>query len=84
MTNTYDPAADAPDDDSLAVPVGGNALNPDGEATHNEDKLGAGTPAGTPQPNDDAGPDDDLDAPDDDDVDDDVIGTIDGSAADVD
>ena len=38
----------APDDETLAVPVGGNALNPEGTATHNPDKLGAGTPSGTP------------------------------------
>ena len=32
----------APDDDTLATPVGGNALNPGGDATHNPDRLGAG------------------------------------------
>jgi hypothetical protein len=52
MTKTPDDAPNAPAEESLGVPVGGNALNPDGEATHNEDKLGAGTPEGTPEPND--------------------------------
>jgi hypothetical protein len=36
-------------DESLAAPVGGNALNPEGDATHNPDRLGAGTPEGTPE-----------------------------------
>ena len=35
------PGSDAPEE-SLAIPVGGNALNPQGEATRNPDKLGAG------------------------------------------
>jgi hypothetical protein len=52
MTKTPDDAPHAPEEESLAVPVGGNALNPDGTATHNEDKLGAGTPSGTPKAND--------------------------------
>jgi hypothetical protein len=39
----------APEEETLAVPVGGNALNQEGEATHNPDKLGAGTPSGTPE-----------------------------------
>jgi hypothetical protein len=41
--------SNAPDDESLAIPVGGNALNADGEATHNPDRLGAGTPSGSPE-----------------------------------
>ncbi|PRY68455.1 hypothetical protein B0I08_104157 [Glaciihabitans tibetensis] len=35
-------SSNTPEDDSLAVPVGGNALNPQGETTRNPDKLGAG------------------------------------------
>ncbi|HEV7951125.1 MAG TPA: hypothetical protein VGP24_15275 [Glaciihabitans sp.] len=50
MTNSPDSAPNAPEEPSLAVPVGGNALNPDGEATHNPSKLGAGTPSGDPEP----------------------------------
>jgi hypothetical protein len=41
--------SDAPEDETLATPVGGNALNPEGEATHDPDRLGAGTPSGTPE-----------------------------------
>jgi hypothetical protein len=52
VTKTPDDAPNAPEEESLAVPVGGNALNPDGNATHSGDKLGAGTPAGIPEAND--------------------------------
>lgn len=39
------------DSPSLAEPVGGNALNHDGQATENPDKFGAGTPTGDPESN---------------------------------
>jgi len=39
------------DSPSLAEPVGGNALNRDGQATENSDKFGAGTPTGDPESN---------------------------------
>ena len=48
--------------DSLAQPVGGNALNDDGHATENPDKFGAGTPSGDPESNTNEESDQDADA----------------------
>jgi hypothetical protein len=50
MAATSTSGSHGSEDETLAVAVGGNALNPEGEATHNPDRLGAGTPDGTPEP----------------------------------
>jgi hypothetical protein len=51
MSTPFTPAAGNKPDESLAEPVGGNALNKDGQATENPDKFGAGTPEGEPDSN---------------------------------
>jgi hypothetical protein len=51
MTTPTSPLQGGSTGDSLAEPVGGNALNADGRATENPDKFGAGTPEGDPESN---------------------------------
>jgi hypothetical protein len=51
MTTPTSPAHGGGTNDSLAEPVGGNALNADGHATENPEKFGAGTPEGDPESN---------------------------------
>jgi hypothetical protein len=51
MSTPFIPAAGKKPEESLAEPVGGNALNQNGGATENPDKFGAGTPEGEPDSN---------------------------------